>query len=89
MFADPARLNLLTGHPGVAAPFDPFAVIERVVDAYDVRWVVVTLEPGETRDALGMWDGAAGVDATGASPAFLPPEPAFEAAGVRVYRVTD
>lgn len=87
MFADPARLNLLTGHPSVAAPFDPFSVIERVVDAYDVRWVVVTLEPGETRDALGLWDGAAGVDAAGASPSFLPAEPTFEAPGVRVYEV--
>ena len=88
MFADPARLNLLTGNPGVSAPFDPFAVIEEVVRAYDVRWVVVTLEPGETRDALGLWDGAAGVDSDGASPGFLPAEPAYEANGVRVYEVT-
>jgi hypothetical protein len=87
MFADPARLNLLTGHPGVSAPFDPFDVIARVVDAYGVRWVVVTLEPGETRDALGLWEGAAGVDSTGGSPAFLPERPAFEAEGVRVYEV--
>ena len=87
MFADPARLNLMTGHPGVSAPFDPFAVIEEVVRAYDVRWVVVTLEPGESRDALGLWDGAAGVDSTGASPGFLPAEPTFEAEGVRVYEV--
>ena len=87
MFADPARLNLLTGNPGVSAPFDPFAVIEDVVRAYDVRWVVVTLEPGETRDALGLWDGAAGVDSNGASPGFLPAEPAYEADGVRVYEV--
>ncbi len=89
MFADPARLNLLTGHPGVSAPFDPFAVIGEVVDAYRVRWVVVTLEPGETRDALGLWDGAAGVDATGASPDFLPPQPAFEAEGVRIFEVVE
>jgi len=87
MFADPARLYLASGHPGVAAPFDPFAVVEDVVRAYDVRWVVVTLDPGETRDALGLWDGAAGVDAEGASPAFLPAEPAFEAEGVRVFEV--
>ncbi len=89
MFADPARLNLLSGHPGVAAPFDPFGVIGDVIDAYDVGWVVVTLEPGETRDALGLWDGAAGVDSTGASPDFLPAEPAFEAEGVRVFEVVD
>jgi hypothetical protein len=89
MFADPARLNLLTGHPSVSAPFDPFDVISEVVDAYDVRWVVVTLEPGEVRDALGLWDGAAGVDSTGASPSFLPDAPAFEAEGVRVFEVRD
>jgi hypothetical protein len=89
MFADPARLNLLTGHPGVAAPFDPFEVIDEVVRAYDVRWVVVTLEPGESRDALGLWDGAAGVDSTGASPPFLPSAPTFEGPGVRVYEVVE
>ncbi|MBA2633643.1 MAG: hypothetical protein H0U86_11700 [Chloroflexi bacterium] len=87
MFADPARLNLLTDHPGVAAPFDPYAVIGEVVRAYDVRWVVVTLEPGEQRDALGLWDGAGGVDSTGATPQFLPSRPAFAAEGVRVYEV--
>jgi hypothetical protein len=59
------------------------------VRAYDVRWVVVTLEPGEARDPLGLWDGADGVDSTGASPSFLPGEPAFEAEGVRVFRVVD
>ena len=57
---DPAALHELTGNPGVAPPFDPFSVIGQVVDAYDVRWVVVTLAPGETRDPLGLWDGAAG-----------------------------
>jgi hypothetical protein len=89
MFADPARLYLMSEHPSVAAPFDPFAVIGEVVEAYDVMWVVVTLEPGETRDALGLWDGAAGVDSTGAAPAFLPEEPAFEAEGVRVFEVRE
>lgn len=87
MFADPARLNLLTGHPGVAAPFDPFDVIGRVIRAYDVRWVVVTLEVGETRDAVGLWDGADAVDIEGLSPDFLPAAPAFEGPGVRVYEV--
>ena len=88
MFTDPARLHLLSGHPGVSPPFDPFVVVEEVVRAYEVRWVVVTLEPGETRDPLGLWDGAAGVDSTGTSPAFLTAEPAYEADGVRVYEVT-
>ncbi len=87
MFADPARLYLRSGHPGVAAPFDPFSVVEEVVRAYDIRWVVVTLDPGEARDALGLWDGAAAVDSEAVSPDFLPVLPSFEADGVRVFRV--
>jgi hypothetical protein len=84
---DPAALHFLTGNPGVAPPFDGFDVIGEVVDAYDVRWVVVTLAPGETRDPLGLWDGASGTDATGQHPDFLPVTPEFEASGVRVFRV--
>ena len=58
MASDPASIYPLTGNPGVAAPFDPFRVIEQVVDAYDVRWVVV-LSPGDGEpDPLNMWDGA-------------------------------
>jgi hypothetical protein len=89
MFADPARLYLASGHPGIAAPFDPFDVVEQVVRAYGVRWVVVTLDRGETRDPLGLWDGAAAIDAEGSSPRFLPAEPALDADGVRVYEVVD
>jgi hypothetical protein len=85
---DPAALHALSGNPGVAPPFDPFAVIERVVDGYRIRWVVVTLQPGETRDPLGLWDGAAATDSTGAHPTFLPADPAFEAPGVRVFEVS-
>jgi hypothetical protein len=87
MAYDPAALYALTGNPGVAPPFDPFATIGQVVQAYRVRWVVVTLAPAQTRDPLGLWDGAAGTDSTGAHPAFLPGDPAFEAPGVRVYEV--
>jgi 4-amino-4-deoxy-L-arabinose transferase-like glycosyltransferase len=87
MYADPARLYLLTGNPGVAAPFDPFFVVQEVVDAYHVRWVMVTLGEGETRDPLGLWDGASATDSEGEHPAFLPSAPAFEAPGVRVFRV--
>jgi hypothetical protein len=87
MTLDPARLYLLTGNPGVAPPFDPFDVVGTVVQVYDVRWVVVTLQGDETRDPLGLWDGAAGTDSQGNHPAFLPAEPAFEASGVRVYEV--
>jgi 4-amino-4-deoxy-L-arabinose transferase-like glycosyltransferase len=86
---DPAALHALSGNPGVAPPFDAYPVIGQVVQAYDIRWVVVTLQPGETRDPLGMWDGAAGTDSLGTHPTFLVGNPAFEAPGVRVYEVAD
>ena len=87
MASDPATIHPLTGLSGLAAPFDPFAVIEEVVDAYDVDWVVVLRPgPGET-DPLNLWDGAAGVDSQGDQPSFMPAEPAFEGDDVRVFRV--
>jgi hypothetical protein len=87
MAYDPAALHALSGNPGVAPPFDPFPVIGQVVRAYDVRWVVVTLPPGESRDPLGLWDGAAATDSAGNHPDFLPATPAFEAPRVRVYEI--
>lgn len=87
MASDPASIYPLTGLPGVSAPFDPFRVIGEVVEAYDVRWVVV-LSPGDgAPDPLNMWEGAAGIDSEGAHPAFLPDTPAFEGDDVRVFRV--
>jgi 4-amino-4-deoxy-L-arabinose transferase-like glycosyltransferase len=87
MAYDPSALHDLVPLEGVAPPFDPFEVVGAVVDAYDVRWVVVTLGAGETRDPLGLWDGAAAIDSDGDHPTFLPDAPAFEAPGVRVYEV--
>lgn len=84
---DPAALHALSGNPGVAPPFDPYPVIGQVVDAYDIRWVVVTLQPGESSDPLGLWDGAAGTDSLGTHPDFLPAQPALDEPGVRVYEV--
>ena len=89
MAYDPAALHALTGNPGVAPPFDGFPVIGQVVRAYDVRWVVVTLPPGESRDPLGLWDGAAATDSAGNHPDFLPAAPAFEAPRVRVYEIVE
>ena len=87
MASDPASIHPLTGLAGVAAPFDPFAVIEEVVDAYGVDWVIVLRPgPGET-DPLNLWNGAAGTDSRGEHPSFLPAEPAFEGNDVRVFRV--
>jgi hypothetical protein len=87
MAYDPAALHARVSMDGVAPPFEPFATVGEVVDAYDVRWVVVTLGPGESRDPLGLWGGAAATDATGAHPAFLAEQAAFAAPGVRVYEV--
>ena len=85
--ADSSSLYLLTGLRAVATPFDPYDVIAGVVEAYGIDWVIVVLEDGATSDPLGLWDGAAAVDATGTSPGFLPDEPAFEDDGVRVFEV--
>jgi len=87
MAYDPAALHALTGNPGVAPPFDPFPVIGQVVRAYDVQWVVVTLAPGQTRDPLGLWEGAAATDSEGNHPDFLPMEPDFSGPRVRVFQV--
>ena len=87
MASDPASLHPLTGLPGVAAPFDPFAVIEDVVDAYDVEWVVV-LSPGEGEpDPLNCGTARPASTARASIRAFLPAEPAFEGDDVRVFRV--
>jgi hypothetical protein len=87
MASDPASIHPLTGNPSVAAPFDPFPVIEQVVDAYGVDWVVV-LSPGDGEpDPLGLWEGAAATDSQGNHPSFLPAEPAFEGDDLRIFRI--
>jgi 4-amino-4-deoxy-L-arabinose transferase-like glycosyltransferase len=87
MASDPASIYPLTGLPGVAAPFDPFQIIGEVIDAYDVRWVVV-LSPGDGEaDPLNLWNGSAGVDSEGERPSFMPEKPAFEGDDVRVFRI--
>jgi 4-amino-4-deoxy-L-arabinose transferase-like glycosyltransferase len=87
MAYDPAALWAISGNPGIAPPFDTFPIVNEVVDAYGVRWVVVTLADGQERDPLGLWDGAAATDSQGTHPDFLPVEPAYSAPGVRVYKV--
>jgi hypothetical protein len=73
----------------VAAPFDPYPVIEDVVRAYDVRWVIVALREEATTDPLGLWDGGEAVDSEGNQADWLADEPAFEADGVRVFAVVE
>jgi hypothetical protein len=87
MSSDPASIYPLSGNPGLAAPFDPYPVIEEVVRAYGVDWVIVTRPGPGTTDPLGLWDGAAATDIDGNHPAFMPPEPAFEGDDVRVFQV--
>jgi hypothetical protein len=87
MAYDPSALHALTGGSGVAPPFDTFSWISRVIEGYQVRWVVVTLRPDETRDPLGLWDGPAATDVDGNRACFMEDEPAFEADGVRVYAI--
>ncbi|HEY7452901.1 MAG TPA: glycosyltransferase family 39 protein [Candidatus Limnocylindria bacterium] len=89
MYGDPSSLWHLTGNPGVAAPFDPYPVIEDVVRAYDVRWVIVALREEATVDPLGLWNGGEAVDSEGNQADWLADEPAFEADGVRVFAVVE
>lgn len=87
MSDDPATLWHVSGNPGVPLPFDPYPVVEDVIRAYDVGWVVVSRRGGAAMDPLGLWEGAEAVDAGGNPASFLEADPAFEAPGVRIYRV--
>jgi 4-amino-4-deoxy-L-arabinose transferase-like glycosyltransferase len=89
LYGDPASLWHLTGNPGVAAPFDPYPVIEEVVRAYDVEWVIVTLREDATIDPLGLWEGCDAIDSEGNQATWLGCDPVFEADGVRIFTVLD
>ena len=77
MYVDPPSLNLLTGNPAVAPPFDPPETIQRVAEEYGVRWMVVERATGAELDALSLWDGAD----------WLGPEPIFEDGDVRIFQL--
>jgi hypothetical protein len=83
----PLAIHELSGNPAIGLIWDPFPVMERVVRAYDVRWMVVTIPDGAERDPLGLWEGGESVDREGNRATWLASEPAFEADGVRVYEV--
>lgn len=89
LYGDPASLWHLTGNPGVAAPFDRYPVIEQVVRAYDVEWVIVTLREDATIDPLGLWKGGHAVDGEGNRADWLATDPTFEAEGIRIFAVLD
>lgn len=87
MFTDPAALALLSGNPGVPPTPDPYPVLERIVEAFGVRWVMVQLPDGADVDPLGLWDGGAAIDAAGNRADWLSDEPAFEVQDLRVFEV--
>ncbi len=87
MSDDPSALWQVSRNPGVAFPFDPYPVVEEVVRAYAVQWVVVTRRDPSVPDPLGLWEGAEAVDSQGNRATFLESDPTFEAPGVRIYRV--
>lgn len=87
LYSDPASLWWVSGNPGVAGPFNGFDTQQRVIEAYDVQYVVVTLRDDASRDPLGFWNGASATDAEGHHATFLPTTPVFEAPGVRIYKV--
>jgi hypothetical protein len=41
MSVDPGAINYLTGRQGIVTPYDELPVIESVLRAYDVRWLVL------------------------------------------------
>ncbi len=62
MSADPGAYNYLTGRQGIVTPNDPLPVIESVMRAYDVRWLVLersdivpALEPVLTGEIRPSW----------------------------------
>jgi hypothetical protein len=87
LYGDPASLWHLSANPGVAAPFDPYPVVEEVVRAYDVRWVIVTLREDADIDPLGLWNGCEAIDSQGNQATWLECDPAFETDGVRIFAV--
>ncbi|HET7685474.1 MAG TPA: hypothetical protein VFM19_03605, partial [Candidatus Limnocylindria bacterium] len=87
MSDDPSAVWQVSGRAGVPMPFDPYPVVEDVIRAYDVRWVVVARRDGAAMDPLGLWEGAEATDGTGHAATFLESDPIFETSGVRIYRV--
>lgn len=87
MYREAASLNLLSGNPTVAFPYDPYPVIGEVIRAYDVRWVVVARSESELRAPLGLWEGGDAIDDEGNRADFLSDAPVMETETVRVFEV--
>ena len=80
-------LNLMSGNPAVSFPLDPYPVIEKVVRAYDVEWLVITQLRDELRAPLGLWDGGNAVDEEGNRADWLATEPSFATESVRIFQI--
>lgn len=81
-------LNAITGFQAVAAPHDPFPIMEQVVRTYGGRWFVVQVQSSGPRiEPLGLWEGGRSVDAQGNRADWLADEPSFETANLRIYKV--
>jgi hypothetical protein len=63
-------------------------VLESIVEAYGVEWVMVQLPEGQDIDPLGLWHGGASVDAEGNRASWLAAEPALDIPELRIYQVT-
>lgn len=88
MHRDAPLLHVVSGHPAVAPPNDPFPVIERVARAYGARWYVAQLQSiGANVEPQGLWSGGRSVDAEGNRADWLADQPSFEDDRVRVYEV--
>lgn len=87
MHRDAPALQLLSGNPSIAIPYDPYPVIGEVARAYDARWMVVSRLEAETRAPLGLWDGGLAVDQFGNRAEFLSKSPAFATDSVRIFEI--
>jgi hypothetical protein len=65
MSIDAAGMKYATGRPGVVSPDDPIDTIEKVAEAYDIRWLVLedggveALKPVSNPDDRPAWIGPA------------------------------
>ncbi|MGQ0609272.1 MAG: ArnT family glycosyltransferase [Chloroflexota bacterium] len=90
MFRDAPMLATATEHPVIGSTYDPYLVIEEVIDAYDVRWFVAQRQArGPAVEPQGLWDGGAAVDDHGNRADWLAIEPAYADSLIRIYEVVE
>ena len=87
MHRDASALNLISGNPAVAIPYDPYPVVEEAARAYDARWLVISQLEGEFRAPLGLWDGGDAIDAEGNRADWLATEPSLDEEKLRIFEI--